>query len=34
MFYPVGGGRAATGVIIDGKFSLSFENPGDGPAAW
>ncbi len=30
MFYPVGGGRPATGVIADGKFTLSFEKPGDG----
>lgn len=30
MFYPVGGGRPATGVISEGQFQLSFENPGDG----
>ena len=30
MFYPVAGGRPATGVIIEGDFKLSFENPGDG----
>ena len=30
MFYPVAGGRPATGVITEGKFQLSFERPGDG----
>ncbi len=29
-FYPVAGGRPAMGSIVDGKFDLSFERPGDG----